>query len=770
MPVSTPIQESHSDIDLRASIASLSWVKDGTTEEERYAIDTIYRILEEYPEFGKAVLDLWWVRDDMPTVQRFALSDLLYLARANLALARQVIEQPFMEPPFRFRDQYALSALLSLAEGGLHDDERHALWTQLNSQTWFSNGLDDLDAALLYAISSSSDDFRQALIEEKYVASAAVELPLSGIVDTVVVRHTPFPPDDHTFVTMEEGLRNIENFMGMPFPVNDIILILTDRNIWVVGGKHYSFRLGDKDKPYTHMIAHMVIDDSEFGPLKRTVYHEIGHYYYLQGHSWLREGVANLLEAYTRDQIGVESIENRLAYYEALRGPDDIGTVQDENETIFRDIYELSQCESHGLGEQFMLGIYTALGPEALSRALRELHSLSQRFVKLNDDTIYSALLAQTTDENREAFKTAYRRYHGGHVVDSVPEDSPDWPPLAALYESANGADWIQNQNWVAPGVPLGAWHGVDTDTSSRVWQLDLESNSLAGELPSELGGLSSLTRLKLAHNSLDGEIPSEFGMLSNLITLDLRDNQLDGAIPPELGNLRHLESLAMWGNQLNGEIPSELGMLSSLTWLDLDQNSLMGEIPPELGNLPNISYMSLNENRLSGEIPSELERLPSLTSLLLGYNQLTGDIPSELANLENLSGLTLSGNQLSGEIPIELGRLANLSDLRLNDNLLTGEIPMELGALSNLTALDLAWNRLTGQIPVELGFLSNLRVLALTGNNLTGEIPPELENLTELRTLFLWGNQFTGCIPDGLRDVPENDLSELGLAFCGTP
>ena len=140
-------------------------------------------------------------------------------------------------PPFRFRDQYALSALLSLAEGGLHDDERHALWTQLNSQTWFSNGLDDLDAALLYAISSSSDDFRQALIEEKYVASAAVELPLSGIVDTVVVRHTPFPPDDHTFVTMEEGLRNIENFMGMPFPVNDIILILTDRNIWVVGGK-----------------------------------------------------------------------------------------------------------------------------------------------------------------------------------------------------------------------------------------------------------------------------------------------------------------------------------------------------------------------------------------------------------------------------------------------------------------------------------------------------------------------------------------------------
>ena len=262
--------------------AVFPWVKDGITWEERHALKTLRRILEEYPEFGKAVLGLWWVGDDMPTVRRYALMDLLYLVEINPALAWQAIGEPFMGPPFRYRDQYALNVLLSLARDGSHSDERHALLAQLTSQTWFSDGLDDLDAALLYAISMSSNDFRQALIEDHYVASEAVELPLSGNVDTIVIRHTPFPPDDHTFAAMEEGLRAIEEFMGAPFPVNDIILVLTDPDIWSVGGRHWAFLLGDYGKP-GHMTAFMAINDSDLGPSKGTIYHEIGHYYFLNG-------------------------------------------------------------------------------------------------------------------------------------------------------------------------------------------------------------------------------------------------------------------------------------------------------------------------------------------------------------------------------------------------------------------------------------------------------------------------------------------------------
>ena len=59
---------------------------------------------------------------------------------------------------------------------------------------------------------------------------------------------------------------------------------------------------------------------------------------------------------------------------------------------------------------------------------------------------------------------------------------------------------------------------------------------------------------------------------------------------------------------------------------------------------------------------------------------------------------------------------------------------------------------------------------LFLEQNQLSGEIPPEFGNLTHLEWLFLSGNQLRGCVPAGLRDVPNSDLSGLGLPFCASP
>ena len=150
----------------------------------------------------------------------------------------------------------------------------------------------------------------------------------------------------------------------------------------------------------------------------------------------------------------------------------------------------------------------------------------------------------------------------------------------------------------------------------------------------------------------------------------------------------------------------------------------------------------------------------------LVGRN-LTGSIPPEFGAFANLESLELGANQLAGEIPPQLGRLTNLSFLLLYNNQLTGSIPPELGDLANLRVVELGGNRLTGAIPPDLGNLTNLTVLWLHANQLTGPIPPELANLTSLQVLILGGNPLTGCIPEGLREVPENDLAELGLPFC---
>ena len=353
----------------------------------------------------------------------------------------------------------------------------------------------------------------------------------------------------------------------------------------------------------------------------------------------------------------------------------------------------------------------------------------------------------------------------GGAVVDATNAGlKSDCGMLLAARDTLAGTASL---NWSAD-TPITEWNGVVLgETSGRVTEILLGGMGLNGNIPKELGSLANLTELDLADNGLTGEIPPELGRLSNLQQLSLWGNQLTGEIPPELGGLSNLTRLFLDGNQLTGEIPPELGGLSNLTYLILAGNQLTGEIPPELGGLSNLAELILADNQLTGEIPPELGRLSNLTHLILADNGLTGEIPPELGGLSNLTLLVLAENGLAGEIPPELGGLSNLTDLILADNGLTGEIPPELGGLSNLTGLFLQRNQLTGEIPPELGGLSNLTGLWLNDNQLTGVIPKELGGLANLQRLYLSDNRLTGCVPPRLRDVPDNDLDQLGLPFC---
>ena len=199
--------------------------------------------------------------------------------------------------------------------------------------------------------------------------------------------------------------------------------------------------------------------------------------------------------------------------------------------------------------------------------------------------------------------------------------------------------------------------------------ELYLNDNQLSGEIPVELGSLTSLQKLNLCNNQLSGTIPAELGSLTSLTELYLCNNQLSGEIPVELGNLTSLQRLYLNNNQLSGEIPEELGSLTSLLWLFLNDNQLSGEIPVELGSLTSLLWLFLNDNQLSGEIPEELGSLTSLQRLALSNNQLSGTIPPELGSLTSLQELYLRGNQLSGTIPVELGNLIQLQEFDISNS-----------------------------------------------------------------------------------------------------
>ena len=314
---------------------------------------------------------------------------------------------------------------------------------------------------------------------------------------------------------------------------------------------------------------------------------------------------------------------------------------------------------------------------------------------------------------------------------------------LIALYEATGGNNWYDNANWLSSTYPLAQWYGVETDDEGRV------------------------TTLNLAYNDLTETIPEALGQLNSLQSLDLSGNELTGLIPEALGQLDNLDTLDLSGNGLMGPIPETLGQLDSLLWLDLSGNELMGAIPGALGQLDNLQYLGLSSNGLTGPIPETLGQLDSLQYLGLSGNELMGPIPETLGQLDSLLWLVLSDNQLTGPIPEALGQLDKLEHLFLNDNQLTGPIPETLGQLDSLISLFLAENGLTGPIPKTLGQLDNLWGLNLSGNQLTGAIPETLGQLDNLQYLDLSGNNLTGCIPLALQAVPDNDLGDLGLAFC---
>ena len=352
------------------------------------------------------------------------------------------------------------------------------------------------------------------------------------------------------------------------------------------------------------------------------------------------------------------------------------------------------------------------------------------------------------------------------HDLDDLDISFCDFDALAAIYDSAGGTSWQNNDNWMSDR-PFSDWYGVTTDEIGRVTGLDLRSNELSGEIPTELGSLYKLESLALQLNELTGVIPTELGSLVNLSRLVLHTNEFTGEIPSEIGGLSNLILFRLDENMLTGEIPTELGNLSNLTDIELWKNQLSGEIPSELGNLFNLSVLTLWGNQLTGGIPEELGRLANLRWLWLHDNQLSGEIPGELGNISFLRLLDLSENELTGEIPPELGDLNNLRSLNLSQNRLTGTIPVEAGDFHSLWDLILAQNELTGEIPAEISDISNLQRLDLSKNELTGEIPVGLTALRHLRELYLSGNLLTGCVPTELRGIGGNDLHNVGLPFC---
>ena len=300
--------------------------------------------------------------------------------------------------------------------------------------------------------------------------------------------------------------------------------------------------------------------------------------------------------------------------------------------------------------------------PQSLAIRGRRHAAVTCTFGVATEDTLTSGKLA-----THALSATILLRRHAGLPLESfLTNKATSKAALIEMYNATDGPNWKNNTNWLSDR-PMDEWYGVRTDGTGRVIDLVLYNNKLRGQIPSELGSLSNLTRLDLGNNQLSGPLPSELRQLTNLTNLRLSNNQLSGEIPVWIGSLSNLRWLSLGGNSWSDSIPSELGNLSNLESLELRRIQLSGPIPAWLANLTNLKYLYLYTNRLSGPIPAWLANLTNLRQLELSNNQLSGNIPPELGHLSNLQRLYLSNNgDLSGPLPGSFTALDALKILRL--------------------------------------------------------------------------------------------------------
>ncbi|WP_297092238.1 C39 family peptidase [uncultured Draconibacterium sp.] len=191
---------------------------------------------------------------------------------------------------------------------------------------------------------------------------------------------------------------------------------------------------------------------------------------------------------------------------------------------------------------------------------------------------------------------------------------------LVDLYNSTDGDNWTNNENWL--NGPVSSWYGIAMQ-DTNVTEISLDQNNLIGSLPASLGQISQLEWLALGGNLINGSLPTE------------------------LGNLENLRFFFLWGNQLSGVIPSSFGQLSSLNILSLNGNQLSGDIPPELQNCSNLWEINLDWNLLDGTIPSELCNLQNLGQVNFANNFLDSTSCDAIACLFDNGVSFADGDQL---------------------------------------------------------------------------------------------------------------------------
>ena len=402
------------DADLANIVANLLWFSDGITEDERWTLGALKNIAIKDADLANMVANLPWFTDGITTDERQTLDALRRIAEIDTELASQLAAS--VNNQSRDLDSntlVALSHIASRSDGALG---------RLTSQSWFADGLNDEESALVVVLGrlvSNSSNLYDELLQNHFIQTRTVSLNLARDVNIYVIQNSPFPSYEDLPRLIKESALIIEDFMGVPFPTTDIIL-------HVVVGSIYELT----HKGGVYLRSHMRIVRYG-GDASWALPHETAHYYSHGSPGWFVEGMATFLDAYVGHRSGVPNhfSQRRAGSSAGIRSTcryDDepIENIRHYNYIVERiqtgDWRRVSQDDRfwgcrYPMGENLLFAVYDAIGEEAMSAAVRELYLETRDSGRpATEEDIYRAFLKHTPYDKVEAFLDVYQRLHGG--------------------------------------------------------------------------------------------------------------------------------------------------------------------------------------------------------------------------------------------------------------------------------------------------------------------------------------------------------------------
>ena len=341
--------------DLEA-VLRLPWVQDSISGKEHETIERLSALEYGNPANLSMVVALPWVQDGISKTEHDIIDRLATLDYHDPQATSEILAMPFLMSPDT-TDVLAISGMTGLASAG------HL--SVLTEHSVFREGITEAETTLIAAVGTlgdEPDEIQRVLAPgAAVVETVALSTRLTPNLRISIVR-TDSQSRPATIETTRDLIEFIEDTIGLPLPVDHVIIILNEKAaIPGYGGGHYGFAFSFKPEYEQRDISGWA-----------GLVHEIAHYYWAGSEGWIREGTANIIEYLFSRENGLSrgQLQPRRRFCEAH----DLAMLSEWNPSP-GDKPEYG-C-TYYLGQLFFQELLESMGEEAFTAGLRELDQLA---------------------------------------------------------------------------------------------------------------------------------------------------------------------------------------------------------------------------------------------------------------------------------------------------------------------------------------------------------------------------------------------------------